>query len=89
MTTLRFSGLLLRFVDYERTIISHAPVLGDAIAEVEDRFPRLRPILRDGEGRMRATHRVFINGELSRGAGLTTPLHEDDDIEFLTAIAGG
>ncbi|WP_331742813.1 MoaD/ThiS family protein (plasmid) [Streptomyces sp. NBC_00868] len=89
MATLRFSGILLRFVDYERTITSHASHLGDALAEVEDRFPRLRPILRDSAGNLRTTHRVLFNGEVTAGATLTTPLAEDDDVEFLAAVAGG
>jgi len=86
---LRFSGLLLRYVDYQRTISIAAPTLGDALRQVETRFPTLRQILRDGEGRIRATHRVFINGELAPAAELGTPLADSDNIEFLTAIAGG
>ncbi|MGW1871612.1 MoaD/ThiS family protein [Streptomyces mauvecolor] len=85
--TLRFSGLLLRFVDYEREIDVHAPTLGDALTQVEARFPQLREVLRGSEGGLRATHRIFINGELA-SADLNTPLADSDVIEFLTAIAG-
>jgi molybdopterin synthase sulfur carrier subunit len=86
---LRFSGLLLRLVDYERTMQIDAPTLGDAVAVAEQRHPRLRPVLRDGEGRLRHSHRIFINGDLAPTADLTTPLGPADDVEFLTAITGG
>nr|WSS66241.1 MoaD/ThiS family protein [Streptomyces sp. NBC_01177] len=89
MARLRFSGLLLRFVDYERTITSSATDLGGALTEVESRFPRLRPVLRDGAGNLRDTHRVFVNGELATGVNLATPLADSDEVEFLTAISGG
>jgi molybdopterin converting factor small subunit len=86
---LRFSGLLLRLVDYERTIVVSAADLNDALTQVEARFPRLRQVLRDSEGGLRATHRIFINGELAPSVGVTTPLANSDEVEFLTAIAGG
>ena len=86
---LRFSGLLLRLVDYEKHFDIPAPTLGDALAEVERRHPALRPVLHAGDGQLRRTHRVFINGELATDAELTTPLADTDDVEFLTAIAGG
>jgi molybdopterin converting factor small subunit len=86
---LRFSGLLLRMVDYERTVDVEATTLGDALAVAEARHPRLKMVLRDGHGQLRRTHRIFINGELAATAGLSTPMHSSDEVEFLTAIAGG
>jgi molybdopterin converting factor small subunit len=86
---LRLSGLLLRLVDYQREIELHASTLGEALVSVEEAHPRLREVLRDGDGRLRPTHRVFINGELVSAADLTTTLAEADDVELLTAIAGG
>lgn len=86
---LRFSGLLLRIVDYERAVEVDAATLGDAVAVAENRYPRLQKVLRDGHGQLRRTHRIFINGELAASAGLSTPLGDSDEVEFLTAIAGG
>jgi hypothetical protein len=40
---LRFSGLLLQFVEYERLIQVSAPTLEAALVIVEERHPRLRP----------------------------------------------
>jgi molybdopterin converting factor small subunit len=85
---LRFTGPLLRLVDYERAIDLSAANLGQALDQIEQRHPRLRPVLKDGEGRLRRAHRVFVNGDLV-SVDLNTPLNDSDDIEFLTAIAGG
>ena len=85
---LRFTGPLLRLVDYERAIDLPAANLGEALAQIEQRHPQLGPVLKDGEGRLRRAHRVFVNGDLV-SVDLTTPLDDSDDVEFLTAIAGG
>lgn len=86
--TLHFSGILLRLVGCERAITLPAATLGDAVAAVEARHPQLHRVLRDGDGRLRRAHRIFINGELEPAADLSTPLADEDHVEFLTAIAG-
>jgi sulfur-carrier protein len=86
---LHFSGLLLRMVGYERTVDVEAATLGAAIAAAETRYPLLKTVLRDGDGELRRTHRIFINGELDPLARLSTELRDSDEVEFLTAIAGG
>ncbi|MGI5239291.1 MoaD/ThiS family protein [Dactylosporangium sp. CA-139066] len=86
---IRFSGLLLRFVDYQRTVTLPACTLGEALALLESSHPRLRPVLQDNTGRLRGTHRMFVNGELVPRPTDATPLDDNDEVEFLTAIAGG
>lgn len=87
--TFRFSGLLLRFVDYERNVPLPASTLGEALTLLNQRYPRLRPVLQDNTGKLRGTHRLFVNGQLVARPSDTMSLAEEDDIEFLTAIAGG
>jgi sulfur-carrier protein len=87
--TLRFSGLLLRFVDYQRTVALPASTLGEALTLLEQRYPQLRPVLQDNTGKLRGTHRLFVNGQLVAHPGDNLSLAEEDDVEFLTAIAGG
>lgn len=86
---LRLSGLLLRLVDYRRVIEAPGSSLGESLSGVELEYPRLRDVLRNGDGDLRPTHRIFINGELAPAADLTTPVQDSDDVELLTAIAGG
>lgn len=66
-----------------------ASTLGEALAHLEVSHPRLRPILQDNTGSVRGTHRMFVNGELVPHPTHAMPLGEHDDVEFLTAIAGG
>ena len=87
--TFRFSGLLLRFVDYQRTVPLPASTLGEALALLNQRYPQLRPVLQDNTGKLRGTHRMFVNGQMVARPSDKMSLAEEDDIEFLTAIAGG
>jgi molybdopterin synthase sulfur carrier subunit len=86
---IRFSGLLLRFVDYQRTVTLTASTLSEALTLLNQRFPQLRPILQDNTGKVRGTHRLFVNGQLVAHPSDSMSLAEGDDVEFLTAIAGG
>lgn len=86
---MRFSGILLRLVNYDREVRVDAPTLGEALTLAEARYPKLRSVLRDGEGELRRAHRVVINGTLMTRATLSTPVGDSDSIQFLTAIAGG
>ncbi|WP_416971121.1 MoaD/ThiS family protein [Streptomyces sp. 4F14] len=83
-----FSGLLLRFTDYERTVSVQADTVGDAMEALRLRFPRLGPVLWDGNGDLRQVHRLIVNGEVV-SVDAAQPLLDTDRLEFLTAVAGG
>lgn len=84
-----FSGTLLRFVDFQREIPVAAPTVKDGLVGLVQQQPQLRPVLFDGEGNVRATHRLFLNGEQMPSGSLESPVAESDRIDILTAIAGG
>ncbi|MFI9047269.1 MoaD/ThiS family protein [Streptomyces sp. NPDC053427] len=85
----KFSGSLLRFVNYERTVDIDAETLGDVLRHLHDDYPELRPVLWDADGRLAPVHRLVVNDELVTEPDLATPLGEADHVAFLTAIAGG
>jgi hypothetical protein len=88
---LRFSGTLLRHVDYEREIDLDVPTVQAALDEVVTRHPAIRPALLDGVGQVRAVHRFFLNGEpVERGTDLSAlGVARTDVIDVVTALAGG
>ncbi|HKF77036.1 MAG TPA: MoaD/ThiS family protein [Candidatus Dormibacteraeota bacterium] len=86
----RVSGALLRFTDYQRVISVDAPTVEAALVKLAGAYQPLRKVLFDRQGRVRATQKVFLNGEplepeelASSGAG------EADCVELLLAISGG
>jgi hypothetical protein len=91
-----FNGIMLRFVDFTKEVEIAAPNFELALRGLLERFPRLAPVLLDGEGRVRRTHQMFLNGESMaplyyRDAQARSELaiQPGDSVFVLTAVAGG
>ncbi len=85
----RFSGVLLRFVNYRKEIELEAETLGIALQKLVQECPRLSSVMDDGRGNVRSAHRLFLGGELIRNPDPAMELKNTDSIEVITAIAGG
>lgn len=85
----RFSGNLIRFVDYTREVEVQANTLGGALSELVTRYPSLRQTLYDGENKLRAAHRLFLNGDQLLRPDPGTDVAQSDCVDILTAITGG
>jgi molybdopterin synthase sulfur carrier subunit len=85
----RFSGTLLRFTDYQKEIELDAATLRSAVAALVLAQPSLKNVIYDGQGNVRATHRLFLNGQQLFAADFDKPLAATDVVDVLTAIAGG
>ena len=83
------NGALLRFTDYRRVISVDAPTVGAALTMLADEYRPLHPVLFDRRGRLRATHRIFLNGDLLAADQLASPAADTDSVELLLAISGG
>ena len=88
-----FSGTLLRFVNYSKEVDLEAANLHECIGQLGTQFPSLKPVLLNGDGRVRDTHQLFLNGEQLATEDRTKPgelpLQGNDTLLILTAIAGG
>jgi molybdopterin converting factor small subunit len=84
-----FTGVLLRSAGNQRSVSIPAATLGDALTELTSQQPRMRQILLDNKGELRAAHRLFLNGEIIPKPDKTMPLSDGDRVGFLTAITGG
>jgi molybdopterin synthase sulfur carrier subunit len=85
----KFSGTLLRFVDYNKLVEIDADSLGDALGKLTGLFPSVKAPICDAQGSIRRTHRLFLNGEMMLGFDARTAVAPSDTVEVLTAIAGG
>lgn len=64
--------------------------LAQLVNELIAAYPRVRPYLLDTEGTLHTSLRVLLNNERpDPDVTLATPLHADDKITFLVAVAGG
>jgi molybdopterin synthase sulfur carrier subunit len=85
----RFSGVLLRFVGFQKEMKIEAATLAEALTGLMAQVPTLKPVLMDGAGSVRKTHRIFLNGEQLTTLDDNLKLEATDCLEIITAIAGG
>jgi molybdopterin synthase sulfur carrier subunit len=81
---------LRKLTNNEELIEVKAANIGDAIAELQARFPGIKERLVDENGEVRRFVNVYVNEEDIRFLqNQQTPLKEGDEISIIPAIAGG
>ena len=83
------SGTMLRFTNYNRKIEVEATNISNAIQSLTAAYPSVKKILLDGAGNVRSVHRLFLNSEMISEADMQRPLKPDDQLDIITAVAGG
>jgi molybdopterin converting factor small subunit len=86
---LRISGALLRFTDYQSVIEVEASTVEAALLQLAEAHAPFRKVLLDRAGRVRATHKIFLNGEQLAPDQLAHPARASDQVDLITAISGG
>ncbi len=72
------------------TFDSSSVTLGEILDRMIERYPRARPYLLDEAGMLPSHMRVLINEVRPDPAvTLATPLHDQDRVTLLVAVAGG
>ena len=88
--TFSLPTVLARLADGQATIDASGDTLGDVVAAVAERYPRLAPRLRDADGGPYPFVTYYLNDEDIRfRGGFAAPVQEGDEITVVAAIAGG
>jgi molybdopterin converting factor small subunit len=77
----------LRSYTGEREIEAAGATIGQALADLERRYPGIRFRIIDEQDRLRPHIRLFVNGEQARD--LATPLGDSDELQIVQALSGG
>ena len=74
----------------EEVVETSAETIGDAIIDLESRYPGLQERLLDDDGQVRRFVNVYVNEEDIRFLQeKETPLKDGDEVSIIPAIAGG
>jgi molybdopterin converting factor small subunit len=88
--TFSLPTILARLADGQVSIEATGDTLGDVVAEIAGRYPRLAPRLRDETGGPYPFVTYYLNDEDIRfRSGFATPVRSGDEITVVAAIAGG
>ncbi|HEU0040359.1 MAG TPA: MoaD/ThiS family protein, partial [Verrucomicrobiae bacterium] len=81
---------LRKLTNNEELVEVNAATIGEAIAELQRRFPGIQERLLDDTGAVRRFVNVYVNEEDIRFLNnQLTPLKDGDEISIIPAIAGG
>ena len=83
------SGNLRRYASFEGEVQLESTTITEALDTLVERFPDLKSVLLDADGKARAVHRLYLNGELLDIGDVDHDLEPADELGILTAIAGG
>jgi molybdopterin converting factor small subunit len=88
--TFSLPTVLAKLADGHSNIEARGSTLGDVVADIAGRYPRLAPRLRDEQGGPYPFVTFYLNDEDIRfRSGFSTPVREGDEITVVAAIAGG
>jgi molybdopterin converting factor small subunit len=88
--TLSLPTILARLADGQATLEASGTTLGEVVAKVAQRFPRLAPRLQDERGGPYPFVAFYLNDEDARfRGGFEAPVTDGDEITVVAAISGG
>jgi sulfur-carrier protein len=88
--TLSLPTILARLADGQATLEASGTTLGEVVAKVAERFPRLAPRLQDEHGGPYPFVAFYLNDEDARfRGGFEAPVTDGDEITVVAAISGG
>ena len=88
--TFSLPTVLAKLADGQSSIQANGETLGDIVAQIANRFPRLAPRLRDDTGGPYPFVTFYLNDEDIRfNGGFDAPVADGDELTVVPAIAGG
>jgi molybdopterin synthase sulfur carrier subunit len=89
-TKVRIPTPLRKLTNDEELVEVKPGTIGDAIAELQTRYPGIKERLVDEKGEVRRFVNVYVNEEDIRFLqNQQTPIKDGDEISIIPAIAGG
>jgi molybdopterin synthase sulfur carrier subunit len=89
-TKVRIPTPLRKLTNNEELVEVNASTVGDAIVELQGRYPGFKERLLDEQGEVRRFVNVYVNEEDIRFLeNQKTPLKDGDEVSIIPAIAGG
>jgi len=88
--TVRIPTPLRKLTNNEEVVEVNAKTIGDALSELQSRYPGIKERLLDDSGSVRRFVNVYVNEEDIRFLqNQQTGLKDGDEISIIPAIAGG
>jgi molybdopterin synthase sulfur carrier subunit len=86
----RIPAALRKLTKNESAVTVRAVAVAEVLIELERQFPGIKERLCDEKGRLHRHVNIYVNDEDIRFlAGESTPLKDGDEVNIISAVAGG
>jgi adenylyltransferase/sulfurtransferase len=90
MPKMRIPSPLRTYANGQSEVVVSGRTAGEAMNDLTEQYPALRPHLFNGDGQLRPFVNLFLNEENIRDLqGPDTPIEESDNLILIPSIAGG
>jgi molybdopterin synthase sulfur carrier subunit len=88
-STLQLHPFLRQFAGGQKTIEVKGRTVGECLADLESRFPDIKPHLYDEAGKLADLWDIFINSDSSYPEQLARPVKDGDELIIIALVHGG
>ncbi len=86
----QLANVLAKLADGDRTVQASGQTVGEVVAELAERFPKLGGRLRDEDGTPYEFVTFYLNdSDIRFSNGFETVVRDGDDLTVVPAVAGG
>jgi sulfur-carrier protein len=87
---IRVPGPLRRLTGGSADVTVEGATVGDALTDLEQRYPGFHDRLYDADGKLRQFINIYVNdADIRFSHGLETPVGARDEVSIVPAVAGG
>jgi molybdopterin converting factor small subunit len=86
---LDLSSIFARYTDNQLSLKLEGNTIGECLNDLVTRYPDLKKMLLDGNGRLRHSYDIYINGESAYPREMTRPVKDGDKLNLIMLIQGG
>jgi molybdopterin converting factor small subunit len=88
-TKVRLNPILQNLIGGQEVVEVTGQTTGECLADLENRFPVIKQIIRDNRGQLRRYCEILVNSKSTYPEELTAPVKDGDQIDVMCFFAGG
>ncbi len=86
---IELSSIFSRYTDDNLSIPVEGKTLGECIEELINKYPDMKKLILDREGKLMHSYDIYINGESSYPLEMAKSINDGDTINLVFVVHGG
>ena len=87
--TIELSSIFSRYTDNNLSIPVEGKTLGECIDQLTGKYPEIKKLILDKEGKLTRSYDIYVNGESSYPLEMSKEIKDGDKINLVFVVFGG